>query len=822
MPTRLVIGFCALACFAGPVLSQTTCEPAKLAAAVDRYALEPFSARTWRMLKGLGDPMIEEGYRGGDYWTVTESWKKIATELAPDAKYLQQFDYSCRIGYPFEVLQQRISNLGKESKYLKQWLRVQDKVMEACTEPNSTDLTLPDPMEVQPALAKMQTEDRAYQEASTAFYRDKPKAIELFKAIGATDSPHRAAARYNVANLLANGKQLTEARAEAKSILADQSLASVHLITKELLGYIANLEDTAEGWTALIDGTIAIIEQPKNQVLKSEQSKAEYNTALYDIDFAGIGGKDDDWWLDGKLPEYPTISKAIVDASRKHPMALWMMAGQTADQAYRAGPWSLIGEQWKARMSTIIDKALDIEPAAKGMPQPALDMLLAEKALPDDSTRAKLWEEAHVAITAAESSCGDDAQTAAAGHLLAHAVRLSAMSGHAADAIAELEKIPFKTAAVYYDLTLLKLSEYLLGQGSLADARALRDRLLTPEFFANLPQSAKPAATDRFASFMGWIAEDEAHWKAALAMQSHKMSNLVLNFLPAKTLWAYADDPMFSGNERALLARTAWTRGYARGQTPSSEQTAKLHALNPVIKETADKVAADYPKANAVRQRLLTILRSPRFGVLVTAPGLWDGIEAHRTDFNELDGADPNDKNWWCAFDTDRQLGGLRAQFNEALGLGFYDQYGNDDLKQVYDQKTRDGIDATREIALKTHPMINAVDWKEITALAKAGSAPRTLSQSAIRWGKASKGSDGAPEALALAVKTTRYACRWQGRHGTYSKAARDLLQAKFKDTTWARQTPYWFDCMYEEWNKEGNKVPNCAAKTWPKQAPLN
>jgi hypothetical protein len=94
----------------------------------------------------------------------------------------------------------------------------------------------------------------------------------------------------------------------------------------------------------------------------------------------------------------------------------------------------------------------------------------------------------------------------------------------------------------------------------------------------------------------------------------------------------------------------------------------------------------------------------------------------------------------------------------------------------------------------------------------------RLLAQSAIRWGKASKGGDGAPEALALAVRATHYGCSWHGRHGSYSKAAQQLLSIKFGDTDWAKQTPYWFDCQRAEWDKDYNKVAVCEARTWPKQ----
>jgi hypothetical protein len=64
-------------------------------------------------------------------------------------------------------------------------------------------------------------------------------------------------------------------------------------------------------------------------------------------------------------------------------MALWMMAGQSADEAYRAAPWSLIGTKWQARMSAYVDKALAIVPAGASLRGEARVMLETQKAMPD-------------------------------------------------------------------------------------------------------------------------------------------------------------------------------------------------------------------------------------------------------------------------------------------------------------------------------------------------------------------------------------------------------------------------------------------------------
>jgi len=147
------------------------------------------------------------GYYGSDYWSWRQTWGKLVAELAPGEKYLKDYGYNCRIGYPLEVLQSHIAKLGKDSPYIKQWLHAQNAVMEACSEGGSADLSLPDPMTADHDLALMQANDRAYQRAAIAFYRAPDKALELFRAIGSSNSEHKAAARYNVASLLANAKQ---------------------------------------------------------------------------------------------------------------------------------------------------------------------------------------------------------------------------------------------------------------------------------------------------------------------------------------------------------------------------------------------------------------------------------------------------------------------------------------------------------------------------------------------------------------------------------------------------------------------------------------
>ncbi len=820
MLKRLAIGLLAVANLCGPVLAQT-CEPAKLAAAVDRYAAEPFSARTWRVLQGLGDPMQESSGVGEDVWPLQERWTKLAAELAPDAEGLQYIGNNCRIGYPLDVLDKRMGSLGREHPYVKHWLLAQEMVMHACSSDGDDNVSLPPPLDIEPAFVNLQKMDRAYQEASIAFYRNPERALPLFREVGSSRSPHRAAARYNIANLLANARQPGKARQAAEDILADPSLRSVHSITRALLGYIANQQDTAAGWTGIIERNVAIIETPAEKIVASEALKREYAAALYDIDFAGVSAKDGDWWLDGKLPENPTISKALVDMSRKHPMVLWMMAGQSANQNYTLAPWSLVGAKWQERMTSYVGKTLAVQPSGSGIEGPALSMLRALAALPDDATRAALWAEAKAAMRAAEASCGKDPATAAAGFLLAHATRLSAMAGKFDEAYAELDAVPFKPARSYYNGTVYRTAQFLVGQGNAVEARKFRDRFITPAMLSAFPETTSTQDKDVFSGLLTLISEDEPTWQQALLGNSDPASQILLNFLTTKSLWSYAASPDFSAADRALFARAAWTRDYALGRKLKQAQTDQLSALNPEIAAIAVKVAADYPAAGPERRRLLTILRSPRHNTLVALPSDWGTASLKPDNFSDIDLYNHNDKNWWCPLETDRQLGALRAQVDGTMGTSGLGGYQQEKLKYVLDPALAASIVQNRDKLLKQHPMVKAINWKEIAALAKMPSAPARLTRAAIAWGEASKGDDGAPEALALAVKATRYGCNWHGSHEAYSKPAQMLLRAKFKETSWAAATPYWFGCQQQDWDKDGNRVAVCTAKSWAKQAPL-
>ena len=81
---------------------------------------------------------------------------------------------------------------------------------------------------------------------------------------------------------------------------------------------------------------------------------------------------------------------------------------------------------------------------------------------------------------------------------------------------------------------------------------------------------------------------------------------------------------------------------------------------------------------------------------------------------------------------------------------------------------------------------------RQLAALQALGTAPNYLCRMAIDWAEKNPTDPRSPEALHLAVRSTRYGCT-DKETGRWSKAAFDLLHRRYPNTTWANNTKYWF-----------------------------
>jgi hypothetical protein len=344
-----------------------------------------------------------------------------------------------------------------------------------------------------------------------------------------------------------------------------------------------------------------------------------------------------------------------------------------------------------------------------------------------------------------------------------------------AEAEKRLEDFPFKSTAAYRS-AVKDSFQYLITAGYLAMARRLRDRLHLD------------APTNRIVSddLLIVLAEDENHLVRALNSTSYYPQEY-LNGVSIEELWKLAVRNELPRGQRALYARTAWTRLYALGRVIDASSDQVMRDLNPeVVKNWHSAPGRDVLPDD--RTVLADVLASP--GLNMVMEDFARMPEKHGYEEPGLAGMDHenhNDNNWWCAWELDRHTRDL----DQAL----HGSFGELDRRVPYYGTS---IRQSLAPALRESFVFRNIDTAELNALSQVDCAPKLLTERVIAWVKNPgwfESRDAEAEALANAIVVARWSCNRQGSHAAYSREAFTLLHAMFPNSDAAKRTKYWFAC---------------------------
>ncbi len=796
---------------AGAATGLARADPAKSDPVVDRldyYFSHPNSPGAFRALSGQGVAPFEMEKTGVS--AIYENWftpRPLMDRLFPGLVPGQYFNLNnCRPDYALQTLRARIGQLGPNHPYVVQWVDAQQAVFAACLPNRGTPMRvrsdgLPPPLRIEdPALAKLQADDRAYQTASIAFYRgDRQPALAAFRQIAGSDSPHRPAAIFMTAAIRAGSVSSNqfasdaeplvnekESIAEVRAMLADPSLVSIYPMAQELLGWIGATHGDAATRTAQVRQTLAALEAPGERLAVNAGAQRQYGLARDDIDRLHMASENEDgdlaWWLHrGPAADY-AASKAMMTRARTDPMAAWLLFPASYVQNRPWAPFARHGARgWSSLEAFAKTRARANGPAARAWRRAAASVTRHY-----DPTRWRQVEGEQTLATA-----GDDQAIAELSFDFYHQVRTALeASGDAREpkafrvALGHMKAFPLKTSETYRAARHDGL-QYLMTVGRIAEARRWRDEL-------NMAAPGAPYWCCVDKDLLEILAEDPAHFAAASASYPREALP-TQNNLSIAALRALAKRPDVPAVLRARFARIAWGRTYALGETIDPELDQLTRTLNPQMTKGWTH-AAGKPVTPEDRQALLDVLRSPGVNILIVdedrdhnAQGRWDDSPG----MTGIDLYNHDDDNWWCRWDVDRNDRDLENQLNRAF-------YGRLDLKRV-DHATATGLRAQLKPALAASYAFRNQSPSETKALSQVSCAPKLLTSRALDWvGQPTLAfweRDQQAEALALAVKTTRYGCYSDGPHGAYSRAAWTELHKRFPKTSWAIKTKYWFSC---------------------------
>src|SRR6266850_6046278 len=379
--------------------------------------------------------------------------------------------------------------------------------------------------------------------------------------------------------------------------------------------------------------------------------------------------------------------------------------------------------------------------------------------------------------------------THAATWLIASLSKLDGKNAKTAELISQAMSI--KPATPAFASSRFHIVRLLLDSGKIDDARSMLDELLAQnrsrfdKSSLNLLLSQRMLLARNLAEFLTFAQRVPAgfSWNddgREVPTESSELSegnkslqgkllfdqdatHLLNQEFPLVLLKEAAKSNALSSHLRRDVAQAAWLRAVLLGDNKTAEELVPiLKTLVPELSSLLDDFLSA-PQADS--KRFTAIYAWLKF------PGLEPVVDSGVGRETPLGRQDVYRDNWWCA-----------AAFSPVPDAA-------DDEKnkpQSFAATTKTGVPV---FLRETEKAVAAREHSKLTAL---GAAPNYLCQQVIQWTTKNPNDPRVPEALHLAVNTTRHGCT-DKETGRWSKAAFDLLHRKYPNTEWAKKTPYWF-----------------------------
>jgi hypothetical protein len=238
-------------------------------------------------------------------------------------------------------------------------------------------------------------------------------------------------------------------------------------------------------------------------------------------------------------------------------------------------------------------------------------------------------------------------------------------------------------------------------------------------------------------------------------------ANVFNKVMPVAMINDSAHSKLLPLNLRKDVAQAAFSRAALLDDRESANQAAAV--LQEFYPQTKEFLTAYQRATTPEARRFAAAFLSLKF------PGLRPFVQAGIGRTTGVEEIDSYRDNYWCAEPPTPQSGAL-----------------SDDDPQEANKKRP----VVAPEFLKSAQSIGA---RQLAALQALGTAPNYLCRIAIEWAEKSPNDPRSPEALHLAVRSTRYGCT-DKETGRWSKAAFDLLHRRYPNTNWARATKYWFN----------------------------
>jgi hypothetical protein len=251
----------------------------------------------------------------------------------------------------------------------------------------------------------------------------------------------------------------------------------------------------------------------------------------------------------------------------------------------------------------------------------------------------------------------------------------------------------------------------------------------------------------------------------------------VLNqMLPVNVLEQAARSKALPQDLRAQVALSAWVRASLLGKNRTADRWVRdVEEVLPQLSRDLEDYRQS-PTPEALRfSAALTMLRNPGISPIV------EGGVGRTTPVNRID--DFRD-NWWCPL--------APPAANPAapdLTTPYYRTYAALALGPPLSMLYPAGKPSAPLFVNAAQKTAAAEEWKKLQEI---DAGPDYLSRVVLEWAQGHVGDPRVPEALALAVRSTRYGCT-DKQTSHWSKQAFLFLHQHYPTSEWATKTKYYF-----------------------------
>ncbi|MEZ5426446.1 MAG: hypothetical protein R2747_09285 [Pyrinomonadaceae bacterium] len=680
-------------------------------------------------------PVIEPNYLGewmAERARVSGEKRDIETEKQVEGEYY--YFNNClpdAFRTATETLKDRIAKHGNDEN-TREWLKGQDAVFSNCGETGTR------PEETASGAPEWLRQDRQYQIAAAEFYRgDLPAARQTFEAIAAdSDSPWKNTARFVAARTLIRQASFTGGDGETPDPQAEA----------EKLEFLRGAEKRLKD--ILADASMKEFQRSAQRLLglvKFRMIPAERQTELAEL--LAAPGEDPNLYND--LTDYVWLLSNTADRAQDVGSEIDRKEAESANREYD------YNYQLKLRDLPSEIRAQDLT-----------DWIFTYQAEDGFAHAFDKWKETGrlswltAAIAKADPADGKTAELLTASSsiqpaspafatLRYHQVRILLANGKRDEArrifdssiAGQMEKFPLSTRNRF-----------------LAQRTALATDL--EEFLKYAPRRAAIFDWDETGREEGTnLSDDQAlkPWENRPMFDSDATA-----FLNEKVPLSVLREAALSGqlpeHLKKFLVVAVWTRAFMLGNKAIEREFTPLMTryapeYNPFFSKYAHAANPNEREATG----LIAILRNPVIQPYV--PVGFGREDSEPTVIDSIRG------NWWCAEDESTK------------DYSSYDSYYFE-----YPAVYPDFLTAEQK----------AAGEREHRQMVSMGDSATALTHRAVDFAVKNPRHPQTPEILHLAVRSTRYGCKDENT-GKFSKQAFDILHRRYPNSSWTKETPYWF-----------------------------